>query len=289
MALPDSLLLLALLTPATISMPGQNAMPPASQPRQIPLTRTIKIPVTQLTAPGQGSGTPHSDPSALAVWPGATDELPEGPDGFDVLRDGSLVISDPLLRRVVIYNASGAFKASWPIDFSPDSITATSDDLLLVRDARTEELHVFSRDGKAHEASPPKLAPLPEANLLRGQNTGTVSAAPSTDTGARTFSVHVDQPGLALLSVQPIARDPALGTFVALETTAPETAADTINVRKVVRLYSPAGALLAETRPLPLDYFVPPVNELRVRNGIIYQLLTSRNAVLINEWDTNAK
>lgn len=282
MALRYSLLLLVLSAPATVAVRPQGVTPAATQPRQIPLTRSLKIPVTQLTTPDQA---PPSASSSLGIWPGATDELPEGPNGFDVLRDGSVVISDPLLHRVVVFNAGGSFTKAWPTDFAPDSITVTSDDLLLVRDAGTGDVHVFSRDGTPRQGVAPRPPQLPDAQVIRGQNTGTISSS----TPGGTFAVHLDQPGIILLSLQPIARDPALGIFVALETTAPEAAADTINVRKIVRRYSPAGALLAETHPLPLDYFVPPVNELRVRNGVVYQLLTLKDQLLINEWDTNGK
>ena len=282
MALRHSLLLFVLLAPVVVAGRPQ-AGPPAAQPRQIPLTRTIRIPVAQITKADQG--LPSASPT-LGIWPGATDELAEGPNGFDVLRDGSLVISDPLLHRAAVFNASGAFTKAWPMDFAPDSITVTSDDLVLIRDAGTGDVHVFSRDGTPRAGPTPKPPPLPETTVARGQNTGTVSMGP---TSGSSFSVRLNSPGIMLLSLQPIAADPALGIFVALETTAPEAGADTINVRKIVRRYSPTGALLAETMPLPLDYFVPPVNELRVRNGVVYQLLTLRNQVVVNEWDTNGK
>jgi hypothetical protein len=101
------------------------------------------------------------------------------------------------------------------------------------------------------------------------------------------ISVRFEEPGSALLSLESLATDPDRGTFVAIETTVSQGGSDEINVRKTVRRYSPQGTLISETSAIPLDYFVLPVDELRVRNGIIYQLMTTRSEVRINEWNTN--
>jgi hypothetical protein len=72
---------------------------------------------------------------------------------------------------------------------------------------------------------------------------------------------------------------------VALETSVAD--ADAINVRKIVRRYSSTGVLLSESAPIPLGYYIQPVDELRVRKGVVYQLMTTPSEVRINEWDTN--
>ena len=74
------------------------------------------------------------------------------------------------------------------------------------------------------------------------------------------------------------------GSYVALESTA---GGDSVDVTKSVRRYSAEGRLIAETTDLPLDYFVRPTDEIRVRDGAVYQLMTTMSEVRINVWDMN--
>jgi len=130
---------------------------------------------------------------------------------------------------------------------------------------------------------------LPQASLQPGTNRGVLSFSTPAGTLARKVSVVYDQPRSTLVSIQPIAVDPNLGTFVALETTDAESTSDSIDVHELVRRYSPSGEFISETAWLPLDYYVPPLDELRVHNGVLYQLETTRTEVYINQWDLNSK
>src|SRR5437588_4749277 len=69
----------------------------------IPLTQVVEIPISRQGAPGTAP-SPGGDAPTLMISPGATDELPEGPDSFDVLDDGSLLITDPLRSRIVVFH-----------------------------------------------------------------------------------------------------------------------------------------------------------------------------------------
>jgi hypothetical protein len=157
---------------------------------------------------------------------------------------------------------------------------------MLVREANTGQTHVFDREGKTRSGEVAKLPVQPQARVL-SKNSGTVATAFTNGPSGGSISVRFEEPGSALLSLESLATDPDRGTFVAMETTAPQGGSDGINVRKTVRRYSPGGILLSETSAIPLDYYVLPVDELRVRNGIIYQLMTTRTEVRINEWNTN--
>jgi hypothetical protein len=122
----------------------------------------------------------------------------------------------------------------------------------------------------------------PQARVTSGTS-GMILGAGSDK---RSLPVHYEEQGSSLLSLESVADDRDRGSFVALETSVPENN-DAINVRKLVRRYSVTGVLLSESSPLPLDYYIQPVDEIRVRKGVIYQLMTTPTEVRINEWDTN--
>ena len=256
---------------------GQQAPEPSV--RVIALERVVRIPVTTLTAQ-QEVETVAGSPGALIVWPGGPDERPEGPDGFDVLDDGGFLITNPLPQRISEFDSEGKFRRAWKTGFSPDSVTVVPSGLVVVREATTGQLHLFDREGRP-QTGEIVLPQTGEARVLNGKS-GTVARPP--DGGI--LQVHFDRPGLVLLSLESLATDQAGNIYVALETTA-GGAAEGINVNKYVRKYSADGKLLGEITDIPLDYFVTPVDELRVHKGIVYQLMTSSSEVRINVWNTN--
>jgi|HubBroStandDraft_6_1064221.scaffolds.fasta_scaffold60017_3 hypothetical protein len=286
MAQPYGLILILLIAPATSVRLQDGVATGAKQARKVPLTRTVKLPVIQLSSPN--ANEKQGNPAALEVWPGAEDELPEGPSGFDVFADGSFVIADPLSLRLVVYDAQGNFKRALPVGFAADSVTVTNEGMILAREANTDAVHPLDREGKPLEQAP-KLSPMPEATLVRGENKGSISVGASPGLPAGTLAVRFDEKGSTMVSLQAIGTDSGLGIFVALEATVPEGGTDGIDVRKMVQRYSPQGVLVAESAWIPLDYFVPPVDELRVRKGIVYQLMTTRTEVRVNEWDMNER
>lgn len=219
------------------------------------------------------------------IWRGATDEPPEGPDGFDILDDGGLLVTDPLRSRLSNFDSHGGFRKTWEISFPADSVKVTGNGLVLVREARTGQLHAFTQEGQSRPLEGMTLPEQAEARVLNGKN-GTVSR-PGLDTATGgPLAIQFDRPGLKLLSLESLETDQAGDTYVALETTASQ-ASDTINLNKYVRKYSSGGKLLGEIANIPLDYYIAPVDELRVHKAMVYQLLTTRSEVRINVWDTN--
>jgi hypothetical protein len=256
------------------------------QIRKIQLTRAVRIPVIKASGADNSGGARGQDSTSMAIWPGATDELAEGPCGFDVLDDGSLLITDPLSRRVSVYDAQGKFRRVWEVGFAPDSVTVTSDGLVLVREASTGQIHVFDREGKARSGGEAKTPVQAQARVLTGKS-GTVSSMSRGGSAGGSIAVRFDEPGSELLSLESLGTDPDRGTFVALEAATHEKGDDAINVKKSVRRYGLDGRLISEISDIPLDYYVVPVDELRVHKGVVYQLMTTSTEVRINEWDTN--
>jgi hypothetical protein len=252
----------------------------------IPLTRVLRIPVGVLAAQDTAKA-PSAASTNLMISPGAEDELPEGPDGFDALDNGSLLITDPLQRRIVSFGSDGKFLKTWNIGFAADSLTVMANSMVLIREASTGRLHAFDREGQARNTEEATLPPGAEAQVQSGKNRGEIMRLASDGTHGSPLEIQFDKPGLVLVSLESLATDKKGDTYVALETTASGGSPDAINLNKYVRRYSSDGKLLCEIADIPLDYYVAPVDELRVRNGLIYQLQTTKSEVRVNVWDTN--
>jgi len=153
--------------------------------------------------------------------------------------------------------------------------------LVLISEASTGQLHVFDREGQlrpAEKAVPPEVV---ETRVVTG-NKATLKRTPKGD----LLEVLFDRPGLRLLSLESLATDHDGNTYVSLESTAKSDASEGISVKKYVRKYAADGKMFCEIADVPLDYSVTPVDELRVRNKIVYQMVTTGTEVRINEWAT---
>jgi hypothetical protein len=282
MVRPSTIILSIALSGLLASAAPRSLAAPEPGVRLVSLTRTIRLPVKILSAADAASQ--NADPATLTVAPGAADERPEGPDGFDVLEDGSLLVTDPIRNRIVVFDSQGKFRQAWKIGFAADSITALANGSTLVREARTGQYHVVSREGKALPAEHPVLPEIGEAHLL-GDNSGVVTRPVAGNSTAGSVAIQFNRPGSALLSLEVLATDFGGNTYVALESTTGSREADEINVNKYVRKYSTEGKLVDEIADIALDYYVTPVDELRVHRGVVYQLLTTSTEVRINVWD----
>jgi hypothetical protein len=220
------------------------------------------------------------------IAPGAEDERPEGPDSFDVLEDGSLLVTDPIRNRIAIFDSQGRFRQTWKIGFAADSVTSFANGSTLVREARTGQSHVFSREGRPLPTEHLVLPELGEARML-GVNRGMVMRPAVGNSHGGSLAIQFDRPGSALVSLEILAIDPEGNTYVALESTVSGREADEVNVNKYVRKYAVDGKLVSEIADIALDYYVTPIDELRVHRGIVYQLLTTNTEVRIDVWDMN--
>jgi hypothetical protein len=286
MVRPSGVILLVLLSgPLAVDAPGDRTGL-ASNLCTITLTQVIRIPVRTLGTLDTAESL-NAAPATLMIWPGAADAPAEGPAGFDVLNDGSLLITDPLRSNVSSFDPHGRFLKAWKIGFATDSLTVIANGLVLAREASTGRMHAFDQEGETRTAEGVTPPERDEAHVLAGQNRGTIMRPASENAHGGPLEVQLDKPGLTLLSLESLATDQNGDTYVALETTTNGEATEAISLNKYVRRYSALGKLLCEIANIPLDYYVTPVDELRVHKGVVYQLQTTRSEVRVNVWDTN--
>ncbi|HEY6292216.1 MAG TPA: hypothetical protein VI455_11760 [Terriglobia bacterium] len=276
----NAILCCLLLTGAPL---GAGPPRPESGVHKVSLTRVVRIPVVVLNAQGTATRAGAQDVRTLMFSPGAVDELPEGPDGFDVLDDGNLLITDPLRDRVAVFDAEGAFRQEWKIGFAADGVTVLPSGVVLVREANSGQLHAFDQEGNPRSSEGATLPEREEARLLSATS-GLVMRPGAGGGQGRPINIQFDKPGSRLLSLESLGTDREGNTYVALEATG---GGEAVDVNKYVRRYAADGKLAAEIGDIPLDYYVRPVDELRVHKGIVYQLMTTSSEVHINVWDTN--
>lgn len=280
MARPSGIVLLVLLSGLLVTDSPSGRSQPVSNARALPIARVVRIPTATLSSQTKLEAL---SAASLIVTSGAADEPPEGPNGFDVLENGTLLITDPLRHSVSLFDTQGKFISAWRLGFPADSITVKDQSGIVIREANTGRLHLFDDKGQPQSGEQATLAPALEAKIVPRENRGTLYRPRAT-----LLAIQFDKPNMTLISIECLLIDHQGDTYVALEATRPGDTSGAVNVSKYVRRYTGDGRLLCETGELPLSYYISPVDELRVHNGVVYQLQTTSTEVRVNVWDTNS-
>ena len=252
----------------------------SSQPRRaasgaalLTATRTLQLPVSYIE-----NGDSPTDRLALSA--GAEDELPQGPASFDVTPDGGVVLTDPLKQRLVWFDSQGRYVKEIALGFTPHEVWLADNGSPRVEASGGMWLEPTA-NGEARETGFQPDFPKPDSARRTAPDRGFILGDAPGAAEKTGFPVLVPE-GLA--SLEKLGRDAKGRVYVALETPAP---GEEIAVRKVIRKYAADGSLLAEIRDVPLDYFVNPIREFRIKpDGKIYQLMPQAGQVAINMWDT---
>jgi hypothetical protein len=254
-----------------------TSTPPAKKgtPSVVRLTRVIRLGAKFLDA----AAPTVSD--KLTMTQGGEDEEPDGPDSFDVLPDGGFVLGDPLAKRLAVYDSQGRYQREAPLGFAPRAVQAQANGLMLVEKGPTGEWFSVDPAGRATPAARPAsdadsgriLAP--DRAYLPGPGGGEGGGLP----------VVLENTQARLVSVEKLGADSRGRVYVALETS---WRTDEVAVEKIIRKYAPDGGLLAEIRDIPLDYYVAPAQEFRLRDTAVYQLMPRAGEVRIHVWDTGS-
>ena len=275
---PLGLLLLTLALGFACSTPEPDVRTYATQ-------RTVRLPVHQQEA---GAPLPAPPVDSLLTTGGAEDELPRGPQSFDVLPDGGFVVADPLQQRVVFFDSTGAFAEAWPLGFAVTRVTLVEDGRLQVRRADTGGYAFVDAFGDVQPVSAQDQASRAvgiegEARLERStRNQGQITWPGARAGAADSLDVRYEDEEGEMVSLRSLGTDARGYTFVALETTG---GGEAIDVRTTVHLYDPEGRLAGRITDVPPDADLHPEDAFRVRNGNLYQLIVQPGAVLIHMWE----
>jgi hypothetical protein len=236
----------------------------------------------------------------LILLDGGDDELPGGPQGFDVLENRSFVVADPLRKRLAFFDSTGSYLASCPLGFPVTSVTRVGNQFE-VRDLQSGDwyrarlLEGLGQSECIVEEAPPESIGLRsaeeggEATLDRSaRNVGTIDWTLGARADRTPLEVTYESDSTRMVSLQGVG--PVSGAarglgdelmVVAIEAATP---AETIQLRKDVRVYDESNRLVAAVSDVPIDYFIPPVNEFRVLGTRLYQLYVKRDGVRIKIW-----
>jgi hypothetical protein len=252
-----------------------------TQIRRVAVSRVVKIPAQFWTS----NIAARQNPGVLTVTQKSEDELPQGPEGFEVLPDGGFAITDPLQRRLVFYDSLGDFRAAWPIGFAANSVTALPGGAMELRDAKSGEIVLFDAAGQrlSARAAVRSRGAGADARLLE-LNRGVIARPRTRGSAPGDLQVDFASDSSQMVSLQNLGVDAGGNTYVALEAA---RGSDVIDIQKIIRKYAADNTLICQITDIPLDYYVPPVNEFRIRAGQVYQLLPQEKEVIINIWNTN--
>ncbi len=268
-------LLMSLALPvANCSLVQEAARPVA--PGQF---RLIRLPVLIL-----GQEAPGPAEARLTLSIGTDDELPQGPQGFEVLPDESIVVTDPLAHRLAIFDGQGDFLRAFDIGFAADSVRF-EDSLLLIRRAFTGEEYSLDLTGNLPPQLRGRARDLAGGDRALMVEPGVGEITPSSARGLEqaSFPVRMNGDENPLISLRYLGSDKNGFHYVALETA---EVGDAVEVAKRLRKYGPNGELIAEAPDIPNDYFVSPVDEFRLHGQSVFHLVPLRNEVRIEIWET---
>jgi hypothetical protein len=237
---------------------------------------TIRIPVLLLTGDTSASALAQK-PEALAVLAGGPDEPPQGPTGFEVSAGNGYLVSDPVRKRVALFDAKGAYTGEWLVGFPVETITATSNGSYRLHPSDSSADRYVDAEGRPRDALQAGSEGSPLIAKLLSPTAGVVEGRPS----GGPLNVAFESGSLRLISIEPLGIAPNGASYVALEASG---GGEAVSVQKIVRAYSPAGQVTAEIDNIPLDYEFAPADELKVRRGVLYQLWPSKTEIRINRW-----
>jgi hypothetical protein len=237
---------------------------------------TIRFPVLLVEA-GAPDSVLAQRPEALAVLAGGPDEPPQGPTGFELSAKDGYLISDPARKRVALFDAKGGYLGQWPVGFPVESITVTSNDSYRLHPSDSSPDRYVDGEGRPRVASDIGS----EGPRLEARLTGPTAAVIQGRPSGGPLNVTFESGSLRLISIEPLGIAPNGTSYVALEVSG---GGEVVNVQKLVRAYSPAGKLTSEVTNIPLDYEFAPVDELKVRRGVLYQLSPRKTEIRINRW-----
>ena len=273
--------LLILISMLIIPLACQDSKPDF---RIIAEHRTVSIPVQMLSATSLETALAH--PEALMLSAGGEDELPQGPQSFEVLDDAGLVIADPLQRRLVFYDSLGNYLDQWNIGFPVNSISHFNDEFFQVIKATSGDTLLVDNTGQVYAADARTRGTSPEKQLgetkLLGLNRGVIKRPKTRGGESGAIEIDFNSDSTKMIALQDLGMDSEGNSFVALETTHGRSGA--IDIIKFIRQYSPDGRLLSQINDISLDYFVCPRDEFRVRDGFVYQLQPKQTELLVHVW-----
>lgn len=247
------------------------------------MTASVKIPVVRIDTDPQTRGDALGP---LTIRIERQDREPEGPQSFDVLPDGRFVIADPLRDRLVVYEPGGKAQREIPIGGAARVVAAVGSEAVRIVSAVDGTAHTFDFKGREQPATRGAESQTPRAAVkLDDDRSGSVQWTSTRSDGRRPADLRVliDEAKNRLASLQIIAVDEEQRPYIAVEA-ADRSGRSLESLSKTVRRYSPGGALEAEVRKIPIDYYIVPVTEFRVVGGVLYQLMPRQDAVFINVW-----
>lgn len=232
---------------------------------------TMQIPVEPMMA---GAATTATQPAALGLFAGGSEQEPLGPAAFDALPQGGVVIADRLKHRLALFDGNGRFYEEVKLGFAPDQVRVVAGGGFVVRRATLGSWFMVSQGSGAITPAPAQADPVAVWQQPKGQPV-TVNLP-----GRRSLAV-MPPPSETLIGVTALPGGPADTDCLALETARHHSLE---SVARYVRCYDKTGGLAGEVTGLAVDHHAVPVTDVVVRAGQVHQMVCRRDGIEIRRW-----
>ncbi len=236
----------------------------------------------------------------LVILDGGEDELPIGPQGFDVLDGGGFVVADPLRSRLAFFDSTGTYLASCRLELPAMSVTRVGNQFE-VRDLKSGKWYrARLLEGEVGSECIVEDAPEGSVGVRAAEEGGDATlnrSLPNTGTIDWTVGSRADRTPLqvtwesdttnmvSLQGIGPVAGSTrALGDELMVVAVEAARSAETIQLTKEIQVYDTSNRLVASVPNLSIDYLIAPVNEFRVHGTRLYQFYPKREGIRINVW-----
>jgi len=227
-----------------------------------------------------------NDPGRIGFMPGAEDELPEGPQSFTVLNNGTIVIADPLKLRLAFFDPSGAFLRDIRTGFAMKRLYSTTYGVLVVENAITGEWTRISEKGTMDPHPLSARAGEPSSDVKVGfikPNLGEIRLPAAGTRSATAIPIYYASDDATMIALRCLGREERGKIYVLLETT---RGSAEIEIRQIIRKYTAKGRLICQIEDIPVGNFISPFDEFCIVEGTVYHLLINQDEIVISEWDT---
>ena len=220
------------------------------------------------------SSTPSS-PDRVAARRADVDQLPEGPQSFEVLKNGTILITDPLWPRIAVLRDGkivGAVKLNAPVE----RIAADSSGKLMMQSPFSDEFQLSAEPWRfdSFGSLPRRDA---SGRAVKAENGG----GRIVDVRGAKEDIKVKAPVLPLLALRRIPSDDEF-VYVLLQS---KRASNPIQIAQIVRKYSKDDQEVCELSMPSSVAYIRPLDEFRVTDGKLYRMVPSNEDLAFSVWD----
>lgn len=151
---------------------------------------------------------------SLTVAPGGEDGLPQGAERFRCVRRRLSIDHRSVGGALRAFDLNGKFLRSWQVGIAADRVKQIGNDLFLICQASTGEMHAFDSDGRERLGQKISLPRNTEVQL-KGPNRMTVHRPAAGDFRGGRLAIQFEKPQSQLICLEGLDTEASGNSYVA--------------------------------------------------------------------------